>query len=176
MTHMCSDVQYTFSKRNLLMESNEFQKHLASKEQTNCYSGASSHHQNGHVEGAIQTIMGMAQTIMIHSAIHWSQIVDATLWLMCVNHAMWIYNHVPNMKTCISPNDLWSKTKFPLNQLHDTHLFGCPVYILEKKLADGKSMPRWEACSQRVMYLGQAPDCTGSKPLVLNLQTRNITS
>ena len=34
-------------------------------------------------------------------------------------------------------------------------------------------MPRWEAQSQRGMYLGCAPLCTGSVPLVLNLQTRN---
>ena len=95
--------------------SNKFQKHLASKGQTNCYSGASTHHQNRHAEHAIQTIMGMAQTMMIYLAIHWSQIADAMLWPMCVNHAVWIYNHVPNMKTGISPNDLWSKTKFPLN-------------------------------------------------------------
>ena len=68
------------------------------------------------------------------------------MWPMCVNHAVWIYkNHVPNMKTGISPNDLWSKTKFPLNQLHDTHVFGCPVYVLKKKLADRKSIPRWES-------------------------------
>ena len=85
------------------------------KEQTNCYSGAGSHHQNRRAECAIQTIMGMAQTMMIHSAIHWSKIADATLWPMCVNHAIWIYNHVPNMNTGISPNDLWFKTKFPLN-------------------------------------------------------------
>ena len=95
-----------------------------------------------------------------------------------VNHSVWIYIHVSNVKPGISPNNLWSKMKFPLNWLHNNvHVFGCPIHILlEKKLADGKSMPRWEACSQRVMYLGQAPDCTGSKPLVLNLQTRNITS
>ena len=91
--------------------------------------------------------MGMAQTMMIHSAIHWSEIADATLWPVCVNHAVWIYNHIPNVKTGISPNDYWSKTKFPLNSLHDIHAFDCPIYLLENKLADGKGMPRWRACS-----------------------------
>ena len=45
--------------------------------------------------------------MMIHSAIHWSEISDATLWPMCVNHAVWVYNHTPNVKPGISPNDLW---------------------------------------------------------------------
>ena len=59
--------------------------------------------------------MGMTQTMMIHSTVHCSGIADATLWLMCVNHTLWIYTHVPNMKTGTSPNNLWSETKFPLN-------------------------------------------------------------
>ena len=37
-------------------------------------------------------------------------------------------------------------------------------------------MPRWEAHSQRGMYLNQAPDCAGSVPLILNLGIRNITA
>ena len=82
--------------------------------------------------------------MMIHFAIHWSEITDTTLWPMCVNHAEWIYNHIPNVKTDISPNDLWLKSKFPFNCLQDVHVFGCPIYVLKKKYADKTSMPKWK--------------------------------
>ena len=34
--------------------------------------------------------------MMIHLALNWSKITEATLWPMSVNHAEWIYkNHIP---------------------------------------------------------------------------------
>ena len=59
--------------------------------------------------------METVRTMMLHAAIHWSETADATLWPMCDNHALWIYNYVPNKMTGISPNNLLSKTKFPLD-------------------------------------------------------------
>ena len=87
--------------------------------------------------------MAMARTMMLHSAIHWADVADATLWPMAVTLAVYIYNRMPSMKTGLCPFDLWSKTRFPHASLHDLHVFGCPAYVLKKKLADGKSIPCW---------------------------------
>ena len=63
----------------------EFRQFLASQGQTNRFSAPGSHHQNGRAERGIQTILGMARTMMLHSAIHWSEVADATLWPMSVS-------------------------------------------------------------------------------------------
>ena len=59
--------------------SKAFAAHLLSSNQTVRYSGAGSHHQNGVAERAIQTIMAIARTMLLHSAIHWPDVADPTL-------------------------------------------------------------------------------------------------
>ena len=61
-------------------------------------------------------------------------------------------------------------------KLHDIHVFGCPIYVLQKKLADGMSIPRWERRSKRGMYVGMSSKHAGNVPLVLNFETGNITA
>ena len=119
--------------------------------------------------------MAMARTMMLHSAIHWGDVADATLWPMAVTLAVYIYNRMPSIKNGLCPFDLWSKQRFPNANLHDLHVFGCPAYVLKKKLADGKSIPRWTPRSDRGRYVGRSPNHAGSVPLILNLATGNIT-
>jgi hypothetical protein len=33
----------------------------------------------------------------------------------------------------------WEQMKF-----HDCHVWGCPVYVLDKTLGDGKKIPKWK--------------------------------
>ena len=56
------------------------------------------------------------------------------------------------------------------------HVWGCPVYVLEKRIADGKSLPRWKPRSQRCVYLGVSTKHASSVPVVLNPETRFITT
>ena len=90
--------------------SQAFRQHPLDEGQTERFAGAGSHHQNGRAEQGIRTIMSMAQTVMLHSAIHWSDVADATLWPMAVNLTACVYNHVPNRETGLATLDLWSKT------------------------------------------------------------------
>ena len=85
--------------------------------------------------------------MMLHSAIHWLDVADATLWPMAVNLAVYIYNHVPNKETGLDALDSWSKTQSRTVDLMDLHVFGCPIYVLKKLLADGKSIPQWDTCA-----------------------------
>jgi hypothetical protein len=43
------------------------------------------------------------RTMMLHSAIHWPQVTDSTLWPMAVSHAVYLHNHFPNITTGLSP-------------------------------------------------------------------------
>ena len=38
--------------------------------------------------------------------------------------------------------------------LRHTHVWGCPVYILEYELASEKKLPKWSPHSRRGVYLG----------------------
>ena len=87
--------------------------------------------------------MSIARTMMLHSAIHWPEMADPSLWSMAVAHAVFLYNHVPDPNTGLSPVDVFTKTRWPLHQLCELHVWGCPVYVLEKTLADGKKIPKW---------------------------------
>ena len=156
--------------------SKEFRTRLEDQGQEAMYSGAGSHHQNGTAERAIRTIMAMARTMLLHSATHWPDVAaDPTTWPLAVRHAVYIYNRMPSTKTGLSPMDLWSRTRFPMQKLLSLHVWGCPVYVLEKNLADGKSIGRWKAKSQRMVYMGYSDKHASDVPLVLNPFTGSIT-
>ncbi len=55
-------------------------------------------HQNSKAERAIQTIMYMARTFLVHSSLHWTDMGadDISLWPFAVKHAVWLYNRFPN--------------------------------------------------------------------------------
>ena len=156
--------------------SETFRKHLVDHGRNNRYSGAGSHHQNGKAERAIRTIMAMARTMLMHSSIHWPEICDPTMWPMAVQHAVWIYNHIPNPNSGLAPIDMWSKTKFPMTKLQNLHVFGSPVYILDKRIADGKSIGRWQPRSHRGVYMGMSSEHNYDVPLVLNIDTGYINA
>ena len=76
----------------------------------------------------------------------------------------------------LSPHNLWTRLQCLFSELHDIQVFGCPVYVLDKKLSDGKKIPRWKARTERFMYIGRSERHAGSAPLVLNLRTGNISA
>ena len=145
--------------------SDTFCKHLLDHGRNNRYSGAGSHHQNGKAERAIRTIMAMARTMLMHSSIHWPEICDPTMWPMAVQHAVWIYNHIPNPSNGLAPIDMWSKTKFPMTKLQNLHVFGSPVYILDKRIADGNLIGRWQPRSHHGVYMGMLNGFSATKYL-----------
>ena len=67
------------------------------------------HHHNGVAERSIQSIMSITRMIMLHTAIHWPEMVDSSLWPMAVQHATYLHNNMPNPTTGLSPNDLFAQ-------------------------------------------------------------------
>jgi transposase InsO family protein len=65
--------------------------------QTQSFSGVGAQHQNAEAERAIQTIMYMARSFMIHAALHWGkdESDDISQWSFAVDHAYWLYNRIP---------------------------------------------------------------------------------
>ena len=152
-----------------------FSEHLNHYHQINSFAGAGAHHHNGHAERSIRTIMSIARTMMLHAAIHWPELADPTLWPMAVTHAVFLWNHVPMLSTGLSPSDIFTKSRWPQQRFHDLHVWGCPVYVLNKTISDGKKIPKWQPRSDRMQYMGLSPKHASSVPLVLNPSTGAMT-
>ena len=83
------------------------------EEQSQSFSGVGAQHQNSKAERAIQTIMYMARTFLVHSSLHWTDMGadDISLWPFAVKHAVWLYNRVPNFESGLTPRELLTKQK-----------------------------------------------------------------
>jgi hypothetical protein len=177
---MCRDLgvvaQSFLTDNGSAFSSKGFASELAKFEQIIRFAGTGAHHHNGRAERSIQTIMAIARTMMLHSAIHWPDVSDACLWPMAVQHAVFLHNHMPNEDTGISPHDLFTRSRWEQRKFHDLHVWGCPVYVLEKAMHDGKKLPRWKPRSHRTMNMGLSANHASTVPLVLNLNTGYINS
>ena len=177
---MCRDLgvvaQSFLTDNGSAFSSKEFASELAKFEQIIRFAGTGAHHHNGRAERSIQTIMAIARTMMLHSAIHWPDVADACLWPMAVQHAVFLHNHMPNEDTGISPHDIFTRSRWEQRKFHDLHVWGCPVYVLEKAMHDGKKLPRWKPRSHRTMNMGLSANHASTVPLVLNLSTGYINS
>ena len=153
-----------------------FAEHLSKFRQIIRFASPGGHHGNGHAERSIRTIITIARTMMLHAALHWPDAADSTLWPMAVDYAIYIWNHCPDPSTGLSPHELFTKTKWDQSNFHHLHVWGCPAYILDKTISDGKKIPKWKPRSTRCIFLGRSPRHATSLPLVLNPGTGAITA
>ena len=87
---------------------------------------------------------------------------------MAVNHAVYLYNHVPNELTGLAPINIFTCTCWTQSKFHDLHAWGCPVYVLNSTIADGKKLPCWKPCSHHSINMGHSPKHASTVPLILN--------
>ena len=153
----------------------DYRVHLENFAQVTQLAGVGAHHHNGVAERSIQTVMSIARMMMLHTAIHWSEVADARPWPLAVQHATLLYNQMPNESTGLSPHDIFTKTRWPHFKFQDFHVWGCPVYVLDKTIADGKKLPRWDSRSKRQVFVGMSRKHASTVPMVLNLETGAIT-
>ncbi len=84
---------------------------------------------------AIQIIMYMVQTFMVHAFLHWTErgLDNLSLWSFAVQHSVWVYNHVPNARSDLTPLELITR---------DCHVWGRLVFVLEAKLQNDQKLPK----------------------------------
>ena len=161
---------------NVPFGSAEFRRELENNDQTIDFSGTGAHHQNGVAERAIQTVTQWARAMLLHAVIHWPSEADLTLWPFALEYAIYLWNNMPSQQSLIAPLELFSQQKFPsYDQLHRAHVWGCPVYVLEPKLQDGKKLPKWLPRSRRGRFLGISPEHSSTVGRILNLRTGSIS-
>ena len=120
------------------------------------------------------TITQWARSMMIHSILMWpdqSQNV-LELWPFALEHAAHVWNHMPRCDSKIAPIELFTNEKLTdYNAIARLHVWGCPVYVLDPKLQDGKKVPKWNPRTRRGQCLGYSPEHSTHIGRTLNLRT-----
>lgn len=162
---------------NGIFVSEEFKEECKNLNQQQTFSGVGAQHMNARAERSIQTIMYMARSFMIHTALHWNEFgVDSiSLWPFAVKHAAWLYNRLPNRVTGLTPIEMITQTKADHRDLLRTHVWGCPAFVLDPALQDGKKIPKWNARSRIGQFLGFSEDHSSSVALVRHLKTGHVS-
>ena len=119
--------------------------------------------------------MSIAITMMLHSAIHWPEVSDPSLWPMAVQYATYLDNKVPDTSTGLYSDDPFTQTRWEQRKFHDLHVWGCPLYVLDKTFSDGKKLPCWKPSASQGIFMGLSPDHASTVSLVLSLDTGTIT-
>ena len=153
----------------------DFKEHCRALGQKLRFSGVGAHHQNGVAERAIQTITSMARACLIHCTLRWPERAVIDLWPQAMSYAIWVYNRLPSDGRGWTPEELWSRSKTHRSDLSRAHVFGCPVYVLDPRLQDGKKIPKWDSRARQGIFVGFSPDHSSLVPLVLNPRTQHIS-
>ena len=155
--------------------SREFNRHILDMEQGFTFSGVGAHHQNGVAERAICTVVTRARVMMLHAALRWPAMTDASLWPMALSHSAHLWNITPKEESGLAPLEIFACSKFQFPIVQGQHVWGCPVYVLDPRLQDGKKIPKWQPRSRRGMFVGYSKDHATSIGCVLNVTTKSIT-
>ena len=154
----------------------EFVRSIEENGQAIKFSGMGAHHQNGVAERTIKTISSWARTMLLHATIHWPEQNHLNLWPYAFEHAVFLWNNLPGRTSGVAPLELFtgvSLTSF--DHLQRSHVWGCPAYVLDPKLQDGKKLPKWQARARRGQYLGVSPDHSSTTGRILNLRSGFIS-
>ncbi|KAL7468693.1 hypothetical protein ACHAXS_008919 [Conticribra weissflogii] len=160
---------------NGVFASAEFKDHCQQRQQKLKFSGVGAHHQNGVAERGIQTVSRWARASMIFLQLSWPEFSNTHLWPLAIDYAVWVYNRLPKVSSGLSPLEIWTGVRSTHDELRRAHVFGCPVYVLEPQLQDGKSIPKWNSKAQQGMFVGFSKAHSSLVPLVLNLKTGKIS-
>ena len=161
---------------NGIFTSRDFEEALENDEQFIKKSGVGAKHQNAVAERAIGTVQNMARAMLLHVRIHWPDEFDPALWPFALDYAIWIYNHIPHAdRANMCPEELFTKTKMGCWALRRARVFGCPAFVLDNRLQDGKKIPKWEPRARTGMFLGFSSEHSTTVGLILNLKTGHIS-
>jgi hypothetical protein len=71
------------------------------------FSSTGAHHQNGVVKRNICKVTEWAHTMLLHAILHWPNEVNLDLWPFAMDHAVCLWNHLPDVHMGIAPIELY---------------------------------------------------------------------
>ena len=145
------------------------------EEQEITFSGVGAHWQNGVSERSIKTVTEKARAMMIHAAIHWPEEYNMNLWPFAMDYAAFLYNHTPTVKSGRAPVEKLCNIELNCKHINRARVWGCPAYVLDARLADGKRIPKWERKARLGQFLGGSTKHSSMIGLIRNLNTEYIS-
>jgi hypothetical protein len=147
-----------------------WQQHANLMGQTLSYAGVGAHHQNGIVEKRIRDIQDLARASLIHAIRRWPDAITTHLWPYALRKANASINQSLPPKAISTPINCFSNQKQLVDLKHE-HPFGCPAYVLDRKMQSGLKGPKWESRSRVGIYLGNSEFYADTISLILSLST-----
>eukprot|EP00957_Ditylum_brightwellii_P055651 4216533-Ditylum_brightwellii.AAC.1 len=82
---------------------------------------------------------------------------------------------MPYINTRFYPLDIFSGTTSDHTELFNSHVWGCPAYVLDPMLQDGEKLPKCYLCKHCGQYPGWIKHHESYVALIRNLRTGTIT-
>jgi hypothetical protein len=155
---------------NGLFRSKGFQAALDKSGQTISFTVVGAHHQNGIAEKRIGDLQHRATTLLLLAQCRWPDAINVHLWpyaLRCANETK---NTTPSKGHELTPLSRFNGSNATPSYRHQHH-FGCPAYVLDKSIQDGKKARKWMDRTRIGINLGPSPRHSCSVALILHQQT-----
>jgi hypothetical protein len=152
---------------------NAWNEGLDQENQGITYCGVNAHWQNGIAERRIRDLKEQTRTMLLHAQHHWREATSTSLWPYALGTACHVFNDAPSLKgehKDKMPNEMFTETTISAEIWHH-HTFGCPVYVLQNALQQGKLLAAWLSRARVGVNLGISPTHARSVALVLSLKT-----
>ena len=106
--------------------------------------------------------------------------IPMELWTFAMRHVTNQWNATPRRNlNWLTPDEVWNGIGRRLNKktkhFKHFHPFGCPVYVLNEALQDGKKQPKWDPRSRVGIYLGRSRDHATDVAWILNPKTDRVS-
>ena len=159
---------------NGIFSRKQFAEHIEACGQLHTLCGVSAHWQNGVVERYIGILTTRARTALLHAISMWPSEITPEFWSFAFKLAVRIHNLTPDPLTGKTPYELFTG-EVPSHHLNDFRVFGCPVYVLEKNLADDNGFPKWKSRSHLGIYVGHSEQHSSNVIMVWNPVTKHVS-
>ena len=111
-----------------------------------------------------------------HVQLHWPDEFDPSLLPFALNYAIKIYKNLPTkVRNGFCPNEVFAGMIFGCCPLKQLRIFGCPCYVLDPRIQDGKKIPKWEPHAHAGQFLHFSKEYSSKVGPVQNLRTGQNT-
>jgi hypothetical protein len=111
-----------------------------------------------------------------HAISRWDKTITAELWTFAIKHAATIYNTTKGRSRDydLSPWEQFTGERSKLNQTY-MHPLCCPVYVLDQRMQEGTSPPKWKKRTTQKVYVGHLHHYSKSVPMVWDPKTKLVS-